>query len=366
MSSSNTDQTTIEQKEEVFLHSSIIWNKEIGIDRELSRFVDHSAGTETGRDFFWTNTRDKRDIQALPNNTKGFGNLQRINDIQRINKYLEKANREMDSGQYLVVRLETKDTRKERILNASPKIVAYLRYGFDFIMHRVLPKWAPTKKMYFGFTKGKNRVISLWEAMGRLICCGFEVKEYRKIGFDTYIIAQKTALPVYDLNPTYGPLVSLNRVGQGGRLMKVYKFRTMYPYSEYLQEYVFEKHGTKDGYKFEGDFRITRWGKFFRKYWLDELPMLWHFLKGELKVVGVRPLSEQKFYTLPKVIQEKRIKTKPGLIPPYFADIPETEQEYYDSIEGYLDSYMEKPLPTDTRYFFKSVYNILFKGARSR
>ena len=44
------------------------------------------------------------------------------------------------------------------------------------------------------------------------------------------------------MNPTYGPFVKLKRVGREGQLIKVYKLRTMHPYAEYLQEYVyFEK-----------------------------------------------------------------------------------------------------------------------------
>lgn len=66
---------------------------------------------------------------------------------------------------------------------------------------------------------------------------------------------------------------------------------TMHPYSEYLQRYVFEKNSLQEGGKIKDDFRVTYWGRIMRKLWIDELPMFINFFKGDLKLVGVRPLS---------------------------------------------------------------------------
>ena len=43
------------------------------------------------------------------------------------------------------------------------------------------------------------------------------------------------------MNPSYGFLIKLNRIGYKGKKIDVYKFRTMRPYSEYLQEYIYKK-----------------------------------------------------------------------------------------------------------------------------
>lgn len=313
----------------------------------------------------WFDSKHEDQIPNITSSCSGIANIQPINDIQRINKFFEEANRRLEKGKYFLISVETKDTRKRKILNNYPKFIGYPIYGFNFIRKRILPKLSLTKKIYFWFTKGNNRVLSLTESLGRLMSCGFDIIGYQQIGFTTYILSQKQSEPAYDLQPTYGALVQLKRIGHQGKKIKLYKLRTMHPYSEYLQEYIFDKNGTSDGDKIIGDFRVTNWGKVFRKFWLDELPMLWNWMKGDLKIVGVRPLSEHKFYTYPEYLQEKRIKVKPGLIPPYYAHLPKTPEEFFNAEEIYLDSYMEKPIRTDIKYFFKALYNIFIKRARS-
>lgn len=49
--------------------------------------------------------------------------------------------------------------------------------------------------------------------------------------------------------------------------IKVYKLRTMHPYLEYLQQYVFDRNGLEKGGKLKDDFRMTHWGRIFRICW---------------------------------------------------------------------------------------------------
>jgi lipopolysaccharide/colanic/teichoic acid biosynthesis glycosyltransferase len=93
--------------------------------------------------------------------------------------------------------------------------------------------------------------------------------------------------------------------------------------------------------------------------------MLKNFFQGDMKIVGVRPLSKQYFELYRKDVQERRIKYKPGLIPPFYADMPVDLEEIQESELKYLDSYDKHPIYTDFRYFWKSSWNILFKKARS-
>ncbi|HSR46351.1 MAG TPA: sugar transferase, partial [Anaerolineales bacterium] len=88
-----------------------------------------------------------------------------------------------------------------------------------------------------------------------------------------------------------GPaLLRQQRVGENGRLFGMLKFRTMVEDAEALQEQVLVK--TQDGkiiHKQAGDPRVTRVGRFLRRYSLDELPQLWNVLVGDMSLVGPRP-----------------------------------------------------------------------------
>jgi lipopolysaccharide/colanic/teichoic acid biosynthesis glycosyltransferase len=102
-----------------------------------------------------------------------------------------------------------------------------------------------------------------------------------------------------------------------------------------------------------------------RKLWLDELPMIWNMLRGEMKLVGVRPLSEHFFGLYPEDMQELRTQTKPGLVPPFYADLPVTLDEVIASERKYLEAYLKRPIATDWKYFWAAFYNIVIKRARS-
>ena len=114
------------------------------------------------------------------------------------------------------------------------------------------------------------------------------------------------------------------------------------------------------------DLFITRVGRFLRKTWLDELPMLINWMKGDLKLVGVRPLSSHYFSLYSEELRALRIRTKPGLIPPFYADMPGTLDEIQESERRYLEQYLRSPFLTDWRYFWKAFRNIVFRGKRSR
>lgn len=139
----------------------------------------------------------------------------------------------------------------------------------------------------------------------------------------------------------------------------------MHAYSEYLQEYIFEKNHLGEGGKFKNDFRVTTEGKLFRKFWLDELPMFINIFRGEMKIVGVRPLSSHYFNLYSEELKNERIKHKPGLIPPFYADMPGTLEEIMESEMRYLLAFQKSPFLTDLKYFIKAWTNIIVRRARS-
>ena len=294
-----------------------------------------------------------------------FLNLHKINDIRKINKYFLQVHQMLLPGGYFVGEAHTIWTHMEWVYSKFPRQIAHVVYTLDFCFKRIMPKLPGFKNIYFALTKGKNRTISKAEMMGRLCFCGFEIVAEKEINKRLCVIARKVKTPSIDTNPTYGPLVTLKRSGSNGSVLHIYKFRTMHPYSEYLQQYVFNLQGLQKGGKLEDDFRMTAWGKFMRKCWLDELPMLYNWLKGDLQLFGVRPLSFHYLSLYDSELKELRKHVKPGLIPPFYADLPETFDEICDSERRYIKAFLKNPIKTQLSYFSKAFVNIALKGARS-
>ena len=290
---------------------------------------------------------------------------ERINDVRFLNKYFEEINKKLIDGGIFKGNVETYSVRRNRILKKFPAPFNRIYLFFDTLLVRISPKLQITKHLYFNITKGKGRVLSKAETYGRLYSCGFKMIEEEYKNNKIYFSVKKIKEPLFDMNPSYGFLIKLKRLGKNGKPIKVYKFRTMHPFSEYLQEYVFKKNNLQDGGKIKDDFRISPEGRFLRKFWIDEHPMFYNFFKGEMKLIGVRPLSEHYFSLYTKELQELRVKTKPGLIPPFYADMPVTLEEIMASEIKYLRAYEKRPYYTDFSYFFKSIYNILIKKKRS-
>ena len=99
------------------------------------------------------------------------------------------------------------------------------------------------------------------------------------------------------------PIYTQTRVGKDGTLFEIYKLRTMVHGAEY----------TGAGLAIqEGDDRITRLGRFLRRYSLDELPNLWNVLRGEMSIIGPRPTLQVQVdqYT---ERERGRLAVKPGI-----------------------------------------------------
>jgi lipopolysaccharide/colanic/teichoic acid biosynthesis glycosyltransferase len=309
---------------------------------------------------------DPYNVEILPDKEMHlYINLHEVNDMRRLNQYFIEVNKRLVDGGLYISKIEPIRKRHQRFKESYPHYLAQIFYFFDFIWRRVFPKLPVLQKIYFSITKGRNRAISLAEGLGRLYYCGFEIINLWESGYYVYFIAKKIKEPSTDASPSYGPFFKMKRVGRHSQLIYVYKLRTMHPYAEYIQQFVFDTFGSSTGDKVNNDFRISYWGKIFRKFWIDEFPMLINLIKGDIKIVGVRPLSEHKFSIYPEDLQELRTKFKPGLIPPFYADLPESLEELLNSEKNYLESYFKNPLKTDIKYFFKAFNNIIFKNARS-
>lgn len=103
-----------------------------------------------------------------------------------------------------------------------------------------------------------------------------------------------------------GPvLIKLDRVSEG-KIIKVYKFRSMVENAESLKKDLMNLNERKDGpfFKIKNDPRITKVGRFLRKFRLDEFPQLINVFKNELSLVGPRPHEPRELFLYPRQYRE--------------------------------------------------------------
>jgi exopolysaccharide biosynthesis polyprenyl glycosylphosphotransferase len=112
-----------------------------------------------------------------------------------------------------------------------------------------------------------------------------------------------------------GPILFVQkRVGRGKRLISVYKFRTMVANAEQKQAGL--EHLNQAGgpvFKILKDPRVTPLGKFLRKSSIDELPQLFNVLKGDMSLVGPRPLPVRDYQGFNRDWQRRRFSIRPGI-----------------------------------------------------
>jgi exopolysaccharide biosynthesis polyprenyl glycosylphosphotransferase len=136
------------------------------------------------------------------------------------------------------------------------------------------------------------------------------------------------------------------RVGLGGRRFKFYKFRTMVDDAERRQaelESLNEARGPV--FKIRNDPRITRVGRVIRRLSVDELPQLLNVLRGDMSIVGPRPLPVRDVERIDVRAHKRRFSIKPGITclwqvngrEPSFDDWIKTDMEYIDNWSLGLD-----------------------------
>lgn len=125
-----------------------------------------------------------------------------------------------------------------------------------------------------------------------------------------------------------GPILfPQTRTGLAGRRFALLKFRSMLQGAEQLREEMASRDVTGPVFKLKDDPRITRIGRWLRRWSLDELPQLINVLRGEMSLVGPRPLVVEdiaRAETIPpegvegyREWQQRRLKVKPGVTGPW-------------------------------------------------
>jgi lipopolysaccharide/colanic/teichoic acid biosynthesis glycosyltransferase len=102
-------------------------------------------------------------------------------------------------------------------------------------------------------------------------------------------------------------------VGRGGRYFVGYKFRTMIEDADRRKSELLVNNEMRGPvFKMENDPRVTRVGRFLRRFSLDELPQLWSVLKGEMSLVGPRPPLQEEYEQFSDW-QKQKLAVKPGI-----------------------------------------------------
>ncbi|MDO4536187.1 MAG: sugar transferase [Clostridium perfringens] len=198
----------------------------------------------------------------------------------------------------------------------------------------------------------------------------FLVYNFFKRGFDiiSASIGLIVLLPVFILLgiliklDSKGPIFfSHKRIGKDGKVIGVYKFRSMVSNSEEVfknftkeQKEEFEKN-----FKLDDDPRITKLGKFLRKTSLDELPQLLNIIKGDMSVVGPRPIVKAEIEKYGNCAN-KLFSVKPGLTGFWQAN-GRSDTSYEERVQMdmyYIDS---RSFLLDIKIIFKTVISVIKK-----
>lgn len=151
------------------------------------------------------------------------------------------------------------------------------------------------------------------------------------------------------------------RIGKNGKIIKLYKFRSMVINAEELiKSFTPEQMKEyKENYKLTNDPRITRVGNILRKTSLDELPQLINIIKGDLSIIGPRPVVAEELKKYQYNI-DKFLSVTPGLTG-YWAANGRSNTTYEERMEMELYYIDNLSLKMDLKVFFKTILSVVKK-----
>lgn len=151
------------------------------------------------------------------------------------------------------------------------------------------------------------------------------------------------------------------RIGKDGKIIKLYKFRSMVINAEELiKSFTPEQMKEyKENYKLTNDPRITKIGKFLRKTSLDELPQLINIIKGDLAIIGPRPVIAEELKKYGDNI-DKFLSVTPGLTG-YWAANGRSNTTYEQRMQMELYYIDNMSLKMDIQVFFKTILSVVKK-----
>ena len=156
-----------------------------------------------------------------------------------------------------------------------------------------------------------------------------------------------------------------HRIGKNGKPFSMYKFRTMKDGAEaMINDFTPEQlEEWNENFKLKDDPRITRIGKFLRKTSLDELPQLVNILRGDMSIVGPRPIIEVELEEYGND-KDEFLSIRPGLTG-WWASNGRSEISYPERCSYELYYVRNESFWLDVKVMFLSVFSVfLRKGAR--
>lgn len=222
----------------------------------------------------------------------------------------------------------------------------YLPYVYDYSAYTETQ--TVRKRCYYFFKRAADIIFSL---VGIIILFPLMVV------LSVLIIANDDGFPIY------GHV----RIGKHGKKIRVLKFRSMRTNSDDLKHFL-----TKEQYeqyqkefKIDNDPRITKIGKFLRSSSMDELPQLFNILKGDMSLIGPRPITEQEMKFYGKDVA-KLLSVTPGLTG-YWQAYSRNESMYEDGTRQAMEMYYidHQGVSLDIRVFFRTFGRVFSrKGAK--
>jgi lipopolysaccharide/colanic/teichoic acid biosynthesis glycosyltransferase len=164
-----------------------------------------------------------------------------------------------------------------------------------------------------------------------------------------------------------GPVIfSQVRSGKRGKRFTIYKFRSMVANAPELHAKLSE-HNEMEGpvFKINKDPRVTRFGELLRRTSLDEIPQLFNVLRGEMSIVGPRPLPDYETELIEKSTHRRRLSVKPGLTCLWQIQGRNSIKSFDDWVQLDIEYIDRETLLLDLWIILRTIPAVLFrKGAR--
>lgn len=171
-------------------------------------------------------------------------------------------------------------------------------------------------------------------------------------------IATAVAILAEDGRPVF---FSQPRMGKNMKTFTFYKFRSMYKGADkMLADLLKNNEQSGHAFKIENDPRITKVGKFIRKYSIDELPQLINIIKGDMSIVGPRPILDWQMLECNDYEQQRQV-VRPGLTC-YWQIAGRSRIPWEEWVELDLDYIEDMGVWTDIKLILKTVPAVFTGG----